>query len=730
MQLPKTIKILVLILKFWPLISILIIVFLFHIRLFFPQTSIYITPDYGRSDAWHLSIANKYYYSKELKNNRIPIWNPHIGTGYPTLAEGQTGVFFLPNIIFLKMLPFSFAYNVLIVTAFVTAACGCYFFLRSIGLTKFVSTYGGLIFSLGSFFVFHVQHLHLLQTASLVPWTFWITNEYLKRKERLALVLISLIISQQIFAGFPQITAYNLVFLLTYILLKSDKKLRLKNLGTLSFFILIGFLLSAIQLIPTYEFVTISTKIKDPKTILEQFPLQIKNLVQFINPFFLGSPRDASYPHISPGKWGIFWESTGYVGIIPLCLSLLQILSQLFKGKRPNIFTSNTTTIFCLLLVMAILLSLGKLTPLHPLFSLPPFSLFRVPSRFLLFAQFSLVVLSAMYISKLSSKLKLLLCILSILELFYVLFTYNPVAISKLWFDKPQTAKLFDSVDHERIITFGNFASWDETFRKNGWKDLPYYNFARNYLDQNSNLIFDIDQFYSYESMQTKRASLINQLVNTAVKINPNEIVVSPQLINFLATRNVSNIIATKEIKDQNLERLEIIEFNESNKIYIYKIKPEPKLVIAASKYFHSEFPSEIVKKISDVNYDPMEEPIIEENIGALTSKDTQLKTVKESGNEINIHIETDGRGLLIINQSYYPGWTAKLNHETVKILPTNINSQGIIIPTAGTYTLSLQYKPQSLRLGILLTGSVSMLLIIIIVTKVNKKHGGYKLFS
>src|SRR3989344_2689339 len=125
-----------LLLKFWPAIVITFVIFAFHIRLFLPEPSIYITPNYGRSNAWNLSIANKFYYAQELKKNRIPIWNPHIGTGYPTLAEGQTAIFFLPNLIFFRTLPFVWAYNLTLVLSFLIAGWGIYMFCRSLGLSK------------------------------------------------------------------------------------------------------------------------------------------------------------------------------------------------------------------------------------------------------------------------------------------------------------------------------------------------------------------------------------------------------------------------------------------------------------------------------------------------------------------------------------------------------------------------------------------------------------------
>src|SRR3989344_1380197 len=129
----------------WPAILIPVVIFIFFRQLFFPL-SIFITPDYGRSDVWHFSLANKYYLAGELKQNRLPFWNPKIGTGFPTLAEGQSGIFFIPNLVLFRLFPFAAAYNLTLVFAFITAGVGTYLFCRSLTLTKSASLLAGVTF--------------------------------------------------------------------------------------------------------------------------------------------------------------------------------------------------------------------------------------------------------------------------------------------------------------------------------------------------------------------------------------------------------------------------------------------------------------------------------------------------------------------------------------------------------------------------------------------------------
>src|SRR3990167_5647121 len=95
--------------NFWPAIVITLVIFAFHSRLFFPHSSIYITPDYGRSDLLHSNLPAKLALSESLKNFRLPMWENLAGQGYAQLAEGIIGTFYLPNLLIYFLFPINFA---------------------------------------------------------------------------------------------------------------------------------------------------------------------------------------------------------------------------------------------------------------------------------------------------------------------------------------------------------------------------------------------------------------------------------------------------------------------------------------------------------------------------------------------------------------------------------------------------------------------------------------------
>ncbi len=680
------------------------VIFAFFWRLFLPEPSIFITPDYGRSDSWHFSIANKFYYAAELKKNRIPIWNPHIGTGYPTLAEGQTGVFFLPNLIFFRLLPFVYAYNLTLVLAFITAGAGTYLFCRSLGLNKLASTYAGTIFPLGGFFVLHVQHHNLLQTATLMPLLFWAGNEFLNKKRVIFLLALSFVVSQQIFAGFPQLTFYSLVALTIYTVLKvhlekTQSKFKIYSLLLAS--MIFGLTLSAIQLLPSYELLKVSTKQSDPKSILTQFPYTAKNLLQFLDPFILGSPKDASYPRWTPGSWGIFWENTAYIGILPLALSGTILFASLYRKRRRKI-----TLPFLTLLFVSILLSLGKNSPLQIVYSVFPFSVFRVPSRFLLLTQFSLVLLAAIFLEKLIKKklLVLLILLFSIIDIFFYFYNYNPIDQAEKWFQKPEITNYLDS-STKRVYTIGNQYTWNNVFLNHGWQDNSYYYFSRNFLERNSNLIFGIDSFQYYESILPERSAFVNEGIQTGFTFKNNSYDLADSAIDLLAASQITHIISPYEIKSDNLKKITGITSDNDEKIYLYKINKNTPMYTLISKFSVLSKKPAIAKKLTDPDFNLEDNVVLEKittvDISAPNAGSIDLKQESETETIANVH--SDKNSIFLARQSYYPGWQAYVDGEKTEVYAANVNSMAITIPS-GQHILKLKYQPKSLVTGGLIT--------------------------
>jgi len=76
-----------------------------------------------------------------------------------------------------------------------------------------------------------------------------------------------------------------------------------------------------------------------------------------------------------------------------------------------------------------------------------------------------------------------------------------------------------------------------------------------------------------------------------------------------------------------------------------------------------------------------------------------QLKSLVDGHNRLNIEIDSERQGILVVSDTYYPGWTAEVNGELVPILKINGGFRGVSIPD-GTSSVEFHFRSQSLRWG------------------------------
>jgi hypothetical protein len=99
----------------------------------------------------------------------LPLWDPHVRSGLPFLANPQTGVFY-PLTLVLVLLGVDPGLTLFILLHFALAGGGFYLFLRAASFSKPSSACGALAFGLGGYLASLVNVLNNLQTAAWVPW--------------------------------------------------------------------------------------------------------------------------------------------------------------------------------------------------------------------------------------------------------------------------------------------------------------------------------------------------------------------------------------------------------------------------------------------------------------------------------------------------------------------------------------------------------------------------------
>ncbi len=694
-------------------IATILIVGLYFGKLFYPVPSLYLNPEYGRSDVSHFNIPVRYIYSEALQRNELPFWSKDIGTGFPILAESQMGAFYIPNLILYKSFPFWFAFNMSYALAFVIGILGMYFFIRLQTKYDFISLAVGIMFMFSGYIIPHTNHLNMIQTASLIPWMFYVFEKAVRSRKLVYYPILVLLISQHVLIGHLQTSFIAGIMLLAYATLNVVDKEKwidmLKQYAYISSAFALGLFLSLVQIIPSFELHSLSVR-SEGFSLNEAlfYSFGPKALLTFINPYLLGKLQDGSYIYLTQLRdtGNIFWESNAYLGLVALFGLVLSI--KFIKSKK----------IWSLWIVIgsSILMMLAKHSPLYFVYSIPPFNIFTTPARFVLVAQFFILLLSALVFKRLNLSKHVLigLVVFVILDAFVAWYGYGLTIPYSEYVKKPEIANRIlqdDLPDSEKRVMNFDSGSWLEDFTENGWDSEKGYTTYFNELNPNMNVLWAIPHHRAYVGrIWTRRQTLYDQPL--AGLFHPDK----DSLDNKVAVRLLSKSSTDYIVTTHALEEVDTLDKMYSSKVTslhgdaynIYSVtEAQPRFFMTDNVAQISslrDFTSAMIA--SDEAY-LADQALVEElswtDPEPGKSLDYSVEVINDENLVLDLRVNTNKDALLTVADLYYPGWQAFVNESEVTLYATNLIQRGIVVPK-GDHTIRLAYKPSNFNTGLWVT--------------------------
>lgn len=315
----------------------------------------------------------KRFLTTALARRELPLWDPYIFAGHPFLANGQhAGLYPLTWIFFL--LPISRAFGVFIALQLGLAGISMYIFARVIGTNRLGAFLAGMTFQFSGFLVVSVVHPMIVAAASWLPLLLALVDLTVRRarflrQERVMLpwaLLGAIALGVHILAGHAEATYFTLlvmglfsVWRLAHTALTRPRatwraEVLSPALGLL-LMVGLGLALGGIQLIPLYEVVQGSFR-QGAVTLSDVlgWAYPKRRIITFLIPNFFGNPTHTTLRDFFTGEitratvnaygnpissfdWGVknYVEGGAYLGVLPLLLALIAVISPKTNGKWP-----------------------------------------------------------------------------------------------------------------------------------------------------------------------------------------------------------------------------------------------------------------------------------------------------------------------------------------------------------------------------------------------------------
>lgn len=343
-----------------------------------------------------------------LRSHELPLWNPYLFAGIPFLAAGQHSAMYPFSILF-YLLPIAHAYGIFVALQFVIAMSATYWFLRVLGVARLGAIISAIVYAFSGFYVVSIAFPMVLAAAAWLPAILGCAEKILLNKKRRLLyaMLGSILLGIQFLAGHIEISIYNLIMLAFYSVWRSFSVLswreRFRMGVAITTVTTIGTALGAVQIAPMYEVVRDNFRVgsADYSTIIS-YAYPVRQIIAFLIPDIFGNPTHHNYFDVfdfqfRPAPNGtIFWgiknyvEAGAYVGILPLILAAIAIISNLKRKadldpSAPSITLNLRPMIwlFSTLALVSLLFTFG--TPLYAIlyYGAPGFNQLHSPFRWI-----------------------------------------------------------------------------------------------------------------------------------------------------------------------------------------------------------------------------------------------------------------------------------------------------------------------------------------------------------
>jgi len=139
---------------------------------------------------------------------------------------------------------------------------------------------------------------------------------------------------------------------------------------------------------------------------------------------------------------------------------------------------------------------------------------------------------------------------------------------------------------------------------------------------------------------------------------------------------------------------------------WLYRINRVIPRTHVVSRMIVEEDPLRALDRLSSAEFDPLTEVVLEQALPLSANKDfnSQAKLLRYTNHHVTIQASSlNGPGILVLADTFYPGWRAYVDGKEGKILRANLFFRGVLL-APGNHRVVFRYEPASFRYGLIVT--------------------------
>ena len=711
-------------------------------------------------DYHFITYPFRHFLGQAYQQGAIPYWVPNVWGGMPFMSLLHPGVFYPPSILFLLQ--------------DTVLAINLFYFLHFLVLGLFIFLLGklwGLSFAarlcasvtgmLSGFIFGSVLLSNYFMAAVWLPLIFWLYLKYRQEKHIGYFIGTVLAIATQTLASCPEISVMTVVLLFLHQLWFTSKEegisayLRITLSLGLAVFLALG--LSALQLWPSAKLMPHSPRTMGMSYDIHSiWSLELPKLASLVlSPGYIGES--------STGDFLYGFLHTVHMGLLALVFILIGFF---IRKEKPIGF-------WLVVFLFGIWFALGKYNPFYEYIyhSVPLLKLFRFPSKYFYVSSFAAIFLTGYVLDYIlknteSRRLKIVpilsvlifvfgmvailgiwqptlgiensMAILFVFGLIYILFYFGklkktvftvvifllifidlsikefkllPLIDRSFYEEKPVYMKYLQNTFGKHRIFSGSLQKDPDVVKfPNAPSALHTVKVMKQYLAPYTGMVYGVENVVGRPGLGL---GLKYQLIWISILSQSN-----PEMrLRILARSNVKYWINLDQPTLFTPDGEPVIS---PNRIYVLK-DALPRAYLAPNMRVLNEHA--VLNTYYAASFDPRKEVLLSQPVEFQPSDhfQGQVEQVTYQPNHVTIKTRQDGNGFLVLNDTYFPGWTVTVDGKAGTILKANHYYRAVQLGP-GEHTLEFDYFPEGFKEGLIVSAIFLLILIVLPLCKPIKR--------
>jgi len=697
------------------------------------------------SDQYLTFLPLRHFFYESFRAWTIPFWNPFISCGAPAIGSMQAAPFFPINLLLLPVHPFYAAGLSAFLKLFI-AGSFTVLYMRRLGASLPASLYAGLAFSLSGYMIVWLGHPHT-NAACLLPLLLYLLEKAQAEPGPRPWAWFALAYGAMVLGGHPATIIHISLGLAAYFFVRLSASPRTsrgpQRLG-FALALLAGAAIAAPQLLPYLEYYSLSSTAEASKAMQRwAYHLPLSAATHLLLPLISGSPAHRFETlglamGITGGPYDNFNERAGYVGVLSLFLAAV----ALYYRRDRRTLAIGASILLCSYVILG-------LPPVPQMLRLIPILNGINPTRLLLFTSLGLSILAGLGLDSLERLGKngprrawlagawtaVALTVLWVWAAFhpllpeltpeeksfllrqFPLFFGAALAVSVvslLAASRPRAAQAaallwcaFELIGYgagynpvaERSMYYPRtkaleFLSKDESLYRVlglGWTLAPNTGIVYGLQDVRGQ---DFATVKRYEELITGGSGAFF-FYNTVATLPP-----------ALADLGVKYLLAAQGWTPPSADFEKVY----SDEIAVYRHKSFRERAEIFHRYEVAP-PPEILERMRSPRGRPKgtllleRDPAVPAKPSTTSAGASSARVIRYAPDEVVIEAHASRPGLLLLRDTYYPGWKAAVDGAPADILRADYNFRAVAVP-AGKSEVRFLYAPASVYAGLGLAGA------------------------